>query len=73
MWPDEAGAAWRSRSTKREVIKLKAERDILGKSAAYFMEGIDVKFGSIAKHRGIWPADWLCVGRTGALAVGATG
>jgi putative transposase len=19
-----------------------------------------VKFGSIAKHRGIWPADWLC-------------
>jgi hypothetical protein len=23
-------------------------------------EGIDVKFGFIAKHRGIWPAGWLC-------------
>jgi transposase-like protein len=42
---------------KREVIKLKAERDILKKAAAYFCEGIDVKFGIIAKHRGIWPAD----------------
>ena len=21
---------------------------------------IDVKFGFIAKHRGVWPADWLC-------------
>src|SRR5437763_6261186 len=30
---------------KREVIKLKAERDILK---------------IIAKHRGIWPAGWLC-------------
>ena len=23
-------------------------------------EGIDVKFSFIAKHRGIWPAGWLC-------------
>src|SRR5258708_725135 len=38
---------------KREVTKLKAERDILNR------EGIDVKFGFIAKHRGIWPAGWL--------------
>ena len=48
---------------KREVIKLKAERDIL--SRGLLREGIDVKFGFIAKHRGIWPADWLC----GALGV----
>jgi putative transposase len=54
---------------KREVIKLKAERDILKKAAAYFCEGIDVKFGIIAKHRGIWPADWLC----GALGVSRGG
>jgi len=28
-----------------------------------------VKFGFIAKHRGIWPADWLC----GALGVSRGG
>ena len=37
---------------KREVTKLKAERDILKKAAAYFAR-IDVKFSFIAKHRGI--------------------
>jgi hypothetical protein len=41
---------------KREVTKLKAERDILKKSRGLRREGVDVKFGSIAKHRGIWPA-----------------
>src|SRR3954469_25052220 len=45
---------------KREVSKLKAERDILKKAAAYFAKESDVTFGFIAKHRGIWPADWLC-------------
>ena len=44
---------------KREVIRLKAERDIL-KSRVLLRKGIDVKFGLIAKHRRIWPADWLC-------------
>src|SRR5258706_1294401 len=53
---------------KREVAKLKAERDILKKAAAYF-EGIDVKFGFVAKHRGIWPTEWLC----GALGVSRGG
>jgi transposase-like protein len=37
---------------KREVAKLKAERDILKKAAAYFANGIDVKVGFVAKHRG---------------------
>ena len=41
---------------KREVARLKAERDILKKAAAYFAAEVDVKFGFIAKHRGIWPA-----------------
>jgi len=49
---------------KREVIKLKAERDILKKSRGLLREGIDVKFGFVAKHRGIWPADWVCAGRS---------
>ena len=35
---------------KREVTKLKAERDILKKAAAYFAKEFDVKFGFIAKH-----------------------
>ncbi len=41
---------------KREAARLKAERDILKKAAAYFAKGVDVKFAFIAKHRGIWPA-----------------
>ena len=53
---------------KREVIRLKAERDILKKAAADLRE-IDVKFGFIAKHRGIWPAEWMC-GALGVFAVG---
>jgi hypothetical protein len=36
---------------KREVIKLKAGRDILRKSRGLLRERIDVKFGFIAKHR----------------------
>src|SRR6185312_13707238 len=44
---------------RREVNKLKAERDIL-KCRCLFREGSDMKFGFIAKHRGIWPVAWLC-------------
>ncbi|MEJ2378677.1 MAG: IS3 family transposase [Pseudolabrys sp.] len=54
---------------KREVIKLRAERDILKKGRGLLREGIDVKFSFIAKHRGIWPADWMC----GALGVSRGG
>src|SRR5260370_1713189 len=39
------------------------------KSRGLLREGIDVKFGFIAKHRGIWPAAWLC----GALGVSRGG
>ena len=45
---------------RREVTKLKAERDILKKSRGLLREGLDMKFSFIAKHRGIWPAKWLC-------------
>ena len=54
---------------RREVQKLKAERDILKKAAAYFAKEFDMKFAFIAKHRGIWPAGWLC----GALGVSRGG
>ena len=54
---------------KREVARLKAERDILKKAAAYFAKEFGVKFAFIAKHRGIWPAEWLC----GALGVSRGG
>jgi len=45
---------------RREVVKLKAERDILKKSRCLLREGVDVKFGFVAKHRGIWPVRWMC-------------
>ncbi|WP_239479487.1 IS3 family transposase [Lichenicola cladoniae] len=45
---------------RREVAKLKAERDILKKAGGLLREGVVVKFGFIAKHRGIWPVRWLC-------------
>src|ERR1043165_9322500 len=54
---------------KREVTKLKAERDIQKKSRGLLREGIDVKFGFIARHRGIWAVDWMC----GALGVSRGG
>ena len=44
---------------RREVAKLKAERDIL-KSRGLLREGVVVKFGFITKHRGIWPVRWPC-------------
>ena len=56
MKPEQAELA----RLRREVIKLKAERDILKKAAAYFAKEATVKFAFIAKHRGIWPAGWLC-------------
>lgn len=44
---------------RREVAKLKAERDILKKGRLLLREGSDIKFVSIAKHRTVWPAAWL--------------
>src|ERR1022692_4648497 len=38
-------------------------------SRGLLREGVDVKFAFIAKHRGIWPAEWLC----GALGVSRGG
>ncbi|MGQ0836522.1 MAG: IS3 family transposase [Gammaproteobacteria bacterium] len=57
---------------RREVTKLKAERDILKKAGGLLREGPSVMFGFIAKHRGIWPVSWMCdalgVSRSGFFA-----
>ncbi|WP_425591118.1 IS3 family transposase, partial [Brucella inopinata] len=59
---------------RKEVAKLKAERDILneageaidpvnrllGGTPQPLCEGRDMKFTFIAKHRSIWPVAWLC-------------
>ena len=58
MKPEQAEIA----RLKREVIKLKAERDILKNIRGLLREGIDMKFFFIAKYRVIWPAGWLCGG-----------
>jgi putative transposase len=45
---------------RREVAKLKAERDMPQKRPQPTYEGVDMKFGFIAKHRSAWPVAWLC-------------
>ena len=47
-------------SLRREVRKLKAERDILKKSRCLLRERISLRYAFIAKHRGIWPLRWMC-------------
>ncbi|EMG2113761.1 IS3 family transposase [Pseudomonas aeruginosa] len=44
----------------KEVAKLKMERDILKKGRGLLREGVDVKFGFVAKHRGAWPVNLMC-------------
>ncbi|WP_156464189.1 IS3 family transposase [Devosia sp. Leaf420] len=45
---------------RREVAKLKAERDILKKGRGLLCQGLDMRFSFVAKHRGIWPVSWIC-------------
>ena len=45
---------------KREVAQAEGRTGHPKKSRGLLREGIDVKFGFVAKHRGIWPAEWLC-------------
>ncbi|MFZ0872080.1 MAG: IS3 family transposase [Rhodanobacter sp.] len=57
---------------RKEVAKLKMERDILKKGRGLFRQGVDVKFGFVAKHRGAWPVAMVCealgVSRSGFYA-----
>lgn len=54
---------------KKENAKFRMERDILNKSRGLLRERIDVKFGFIAKYRGIWAVAIL----SGALGVSRSG
>ncbi|MEN3748767.1 IS3 family transposase [Sphingomonas sp. HF-S3] len=45
---------------RRELARMKAERDILKKAGGLLREGLDMRFTFIAKHRGIWPVSWIC-------------
>jgi putative transposase len=45
---------------KREIVKLKAEKDILKKSRGLLRERVELRFSFMAKHRGIWPMRWMC-------------
>src|SRR6266700_4173252 len=56
---DEARAA-RDRASQARGHEAEGGAGHSKKSRGILREGIDVKFGFIAKHRGIWPADWLC-------------
>ncbi|HHW32960.1 MAG TPA: IS3 family transposase [Paracoccus solventivorans] len=45
---------------KKEVARLRAERDILKKGHGFFRARGDMRFAFIARHRHIWPVSWLC-------------
>ena len=45
---------------RKENAKLRAERDILKKAAAFFARESAMKFAFIAKHRRVWLVSWLC-------------
>jgi len=45
---------------KREVQKIKTERDIPKKSRGLLRQGPGVMFAFMAKHRGIWPLTTIC-------------
>src|SRR5205085_1266496 len=66
--PDEARAA-RDRAAQARSDQAEGGARHSKKSRGLLREGIDVKFSFIAKHRGIWPAEWLC----GALGVSRGG
>jgi len=57
---------------RKENAKLKMERDLLKKSSGLLRQGVDVKFGFMAKHRGAWPVAMMCeafgVSRSGFYA-----
>ncbi len=54
--PDDAEVT----GLQREVIQFKMERDIFKKSRSLLCQGVDVKFGFVAKSRGVWPVQLIC-------------
>src|SRR6185295_8293703 len=56
---DEARAA-RDRAAEARGHEAQGRTRHPKKSRGLLREGIDVKFGFVAKHRGIWAVDWMC-------------
>src|SRR5471030_632617 len=67
-WPDEAGAIG-ARAVAPRGHQAEGRARHPKKSRSVLREGVDVKFGFVAKHRGVWPAAWL----RGALGVSRSG
>ena len=65
MKPEQAG----DRAAEARSDQAQGRTGHPKKSRGLLREGIDVKFSFVAKHRGIWPAGWLC----GALGVSRGG
>src|SRR5204863_5226534 len=57
--PDEARAVG-DRAAQARGCQAQGRTRYPKKSRGLLREGIDVKFGFVAKHRGIWPANWMC-------------
>jgi putative transposase len=45
---------------KRELVRVKMERDIIKKSARLLRERPIVKYGFIARHRTVWAVRVMC-------------
>lgn len=45
---------------RKEVAKLKMERDIVKRGRGLLGEGVDAKFGLVAKLREAWSVDIVC-------------
>ena len=67
-WPDEARAGG-DRAAQARSDQAEGRAGHPKKSRGLLREGSDMKFAFIAKHRGIWPVEWLC----GALGVSRGG
>ena len=66
---DEAGAIG-DRAAQARGRQTEGRTGHPKKSRGLLREGIDVKLGFIANHRGIWPAEWFA-GRSVSRGVGS--
>lgn len=56
---------------KKEEAKLRKGRDTPKKGRGLLCQGVDVKFGFVAKHREAWPSIW-CARRLVSREAGST-
>ncbi|MGH8572910.1 MAG: IS3 family transposase [Gammaproteobacteria bacterium] len=65
-WETKPGTALKSGQTqelerlRRELNRVKTERDILKKAPGLLREGTLVRYGFMARHRSIWPVRVMC-------------